>query len=197
MRIRFISALFVAAISLTGSAQTQAESRSQGKELLARDINGYELGMTVEQVTALAHKPLTPLGGGYFKLSADGVDYDFEFSILGHLFLVNSVQGLGYFIPDAAFSRSLTDKLSKKFGTPQGNQLPEGPVQWGWRENVRDHPNDPPYSRPTVELSALLLGGYGQPITLHMHLIDFRIMRRDIETANAKPRSKAETKTKF
>ena len=52
-------------------------------------------------------------------------------------------------------------------------------------------------NRFTVSLSAMLMGGSGQPISLNMKLMDFRIMRSDLARANAGPRSRTEESTKF
>ncbi len=52
-------------------------------------------------------------------------------------------------------------------------------------------------NRGTESLSAMLDGGYGQPVSLEMKLMDFRIMRRDLDKANAGPKSRAEQGAKF
>ena len=96
----------------SGHAQTKP------RELLAQDINGYALDMTVAQIQAVAGKPLEPLGGNEYKVTANGIGYDFGFSVLGHLFRIDSDQELGHFIPDKIYAKSLTDKMSAKFGPP-------------------------------------------------------------------------------
>lgn len=192
MWLLLVSALFIGTVTM---AQTNATHHVEDG-LLAHDINGYTLDMTVEQAKAISNEPMQSLGHGHFQVKTSDVDYDLNFSILGHLYLIESVQDLGIFTPDATYARTLTEKLTRKFGKPQNNMLPDGPVQWGWSQDFIKA-GTPPYSLPTVELSALLLGGYGQPITLHMHLIDFRIERRDLAKANSTPRSKAEAATKF
>jgi hypothetical protein len=168
----------------------------QRDDLLARNINGYSLDMTVQQVQAVAHESLRSIGAGQYLVTANGIDYDFGFSVLGHLYRIDSKQILGRFIPDEAFARILTKKLSDKFGPPQTNQLPGGPAFWQYVEPYREA-GGPVSNRITVSLSALLLGGSGQPISLNMKLMDFRIMRRDLARANAGPRSNAEDNTRF
>lgn len=164
--------------------------------LQAHDVNGFALDMSVQQVVAVAGRPLTPLGGGQFKVSVNGIDYDFGFSARGHLFRIDSKQQLGRFIPDAQFTAILTEKLSKKYGPPQHNQLPGGPAFWQYLEAYTTTGGQT-LNRETESLSAMLSGGYGVPISLEMKLMDFRIMRRDIAKLNATPRSKAEGDIKF
>lgn len=170
-------------------------SLAQDNGLLAHDINGFSLDMTVEQVVALAHRPLSPLGGGDYKVTVDGIEYGFGFSVLGHLFRIDSKQPLGHFIPDGAFATTLTNKLSKKFGPPQSNQLPRGPAFWSFLEAYTS--NGERLNRETESLSVMLGAGYGEPVSLEMKLMDFRIMRRDIEKLNAAPRSRAQSGVKF
>ncbi len=171
-------------------------SNAQGKGLLAHDINGFALDMTVQEVTTAAHRPLIPLGRGQYQVKVDGVDYDFGFSVLGHLFRIDSKQELGRFIPDGAFGATLTNQLSNKFGPPQTNQLPGGPAFWSFLEEYTDA-NGQKLNRETESLSAMLGGGYGQPVSLEMKLMDFRIVRRDLARANAAPRSRAQGDVKF
>lgn len=170
-------------------------SLAQENGLLAHDINGFSLDMTVEQVTAVAHRPLSSLGGGQYKVTVDGIDYDFGFSVLGHLFRIDSKQPLGHFIPDGAFAMTLTNKLSKKFGPPQSNQLPIDPAFWIFLEPYTT--NGERLNRETESLSVMLGAGYGEPVSLEMKLMDFRIMRRDIDKLNAAPRSHAQSGIKF
>lgn len=165
-------------------------------DLLAHDINGFALDMTLEQVREVAHRPLELIGGDQAKVTVDGIKYDFGFSSLGHLFRIDSDQNLGYFITDQIYANTLTKKMTAKFGPAKNNGLPNAPLTWGYVEPFRD-PNGSIMTRDTLSLSALLMGGYGQPITLHLKLMDFRILRRDLAKVNAVPRSRAEDNTKF
>jgi hypothetical protein len=163
---------------------------------LAHDINGFKLGMTIKEVQAVAHQPLRSLGGGQYEATVTDVNYNFGFSILGHLYRIDSQQNLSRFIPDGAFARTLTEKLSAKYGPPQSNQLPGGPAFWQFVESYQE-PNGPMINQITLSLSAMLLAGWNQPVSLNLKLMDFRIERRDLTQANAGPRSRAEDRTKF
>ena len=182
--------------ALFGQDTCYGPRKSANRELLARDINGYALDMTIQQVERAANQRLISLGGGQYKLSADGIEYDLGFSVLGHLFRIDSEQNLGYFVPDEPYTHALTSKLTAKFGAPQSNQLPGGPMTWEFLETYREG-DGPAVNRTTVSLSALLMDDGGEPTTLHLKLMDFRIARRDLAIANVVPRSRAEQKTKF
>jgi hypothetical protein len=60
------------------------------------------------------------------------------FSVLGHLYRIDSEQNLGNFIPDQAYASSLVKKMSAKFGPPNSNQLPDGPLMWGFSERIEE-----------------------------------------------------------
>jgi hypothetical protein len=164
--------------------------------LAAQDINGVQIGMTVREVAALAGGRMESLGRGQFQTSINGVQYDLGFTPLGHLYRIDSTQPLGRFVPDRAFGLNLTERLARKFGPPTSNQLPGGPAFWVYNE---------PYvstqgavlGRPTANLSAMLGGGYGQPVSLIMKLVDFRVLRHDQEAMNAKPETEAGAALKF
>jgi hypothetical protein len=166
------------------------------QQLAAHDINGFALGMSLKEVQEHAGHALQSLGRGDFSATVEGIDYDFGFSILGHLYRIDSKQPLGQFIPDAAFGRSLTEKLVAKYGQPHQNQLPDGPAFWEFLEPYQIGPGMTA-NRTTLSLSAMLMSGYNQAVTLNMKLMDFRIMRHDLAIANSGPRSKAEHATKF
>lgn len=165
-------------------------------DLLAHDINGFALDITLEQVREIAHQPLELIGQDQAKVTVDGIKYDFGFSSLGRLFRIDSDQNLGYFIPDQTYANTLATKMTAKFGPAKYNGLPNAPLAWGYVEPYRK-PDGSIMTGDALSLSALLTGGYGQPITLHLKLMDFRIMRRDLAKFNALPRSRAEDNTKF
>jgi hypothetical protein len=169
---------------------------TQSHDLSAHDINGFTLGMSLKEVQEHAGHTLQSLGGGDFAVSVEGVEYDFGFSVLGHLYRIDSKQPLGRFIPDAAFGKTLTEKLAAKYGPSQQNQLPDGPASWEFLEQYQIAPGMPS-SRTALRLSAMLMSGYNQPVSLSLKMIDFRIMRRDVATANSDPRSRAESATRF
>jgi hypothetical protein len=153
---------------------------AQNNGLLAHDLNGFALDMTVAQIEALANKPLVPLDGGRYQADVDGIDYIFGFSALKHLYRIDSKQQLGNFVPNAAFADVLTGRLEKKFGPPQVNQLPAGPAFWRYTEDYADS-NGHTASRETESLFVLLSGGKGEPVSVEMQLTDLRIQRRDQE----------------
>ncbi len=197
MRLIIASALLAITVSTACmSAQMRTANSAQAGTLLAHDINGYSLDMTLAQVEAVAKGPLESIGGGQYKMKVNVIDYDFGFSVLGHLFRIDSDQDLGNFIPDRSFAKTLTERMAKKYGLSPDGQPDEGPIGWAYTEK---HAGS--YGTvnvlPTVELSAYWDGGDGQPVMLHIHLIDFRIMRRDIDKANVAPEANAEHSAKF
>jgi hypothetical protein len=164
--------------------------------LLARDIDGIQLDMTVQEVAALMPNGLEPLGRGQFRAKGAGVEYDFGFSALGHLFRIDSSRTLGRFIPDRSFGDTLKGKLTSKFGKPQADGLPVGPAFWEFAEFYTDA-RGLQFSRDTESLSAVLGGGFDEPIKLNMKLMDFRILRRDLTILNAAPETEASGRIQF
>jgi hypothetical protein len=164
-------------IASAGAVQAQEDG------LLAHDINGFALDMTVEQVTSLANAPLVPAGGGQYKAKVDGINYNFGFSAQGHLFRVDSRQELGPFTPDANFANALTERLASKFGPPQANQLPDGPAFWKFQEAYTDAKGQQ-LNRETESLLVMLTGKKGVSLAVEMMLMDLRIQRRDAGKAN-------------
>jgi hypothetical protein len=77
-----------------GPRHTSGSIPSTRHDLLVHDINGFALDMTVEQVKAVANRPLHPIGGGQAKSNSDGIEYDLGFSVLGHLYRIDSEQTL-------------------------------------------------------------------------------------------------------
>ena len=163
-------------------------------DLKAHDINGYALDMTVDQVQQVAKQSLENKGQGQYKLTIDGINYDFEFTVLGHLWRIESNQVLGRFIPDHDFAQVMSKKLSDKYGSTTAS-LTHGPMNWNFEETYFDGALR--LERVALSLDVLLTGGYGEPIGLDMTLMDARIERRDIAKANADPKSKAESSVKF
>jgi hypothetical protein len=152
--------------------------------------------MSVKEVQEHAGHPLQSLGGGDFAVSVEGIDYGFGFSILGHLYRIDAKQPLGRFIPDATFGKRLTEKLAAKYGPPRENQLPNGPASWEFLEPYQIGPGLTA-NLTALSLSAMLMSGYNQPVSLNLKLMDFRIIRRDRAIANSNPESRAERATRF
>jgi len=164
--------------------------------LRAHDINGIRLDMTVQQVSELVPNGLTPLGGGQFNADIGMTSYNFEFSPLGHLFIINSSQQLTSFAPDREFGFALTKKLETKYGPPDSNQLPGGPASWGYLEYYTTN-QGMRLARETESLSVMLMDHYQKPVTLEMKLMDFRILRRDEDALNRAPKSEAQSLVQF
>lgn len=164
--------------------------------LAARDVNGISLGMTVADVAARLSTDLKPLGEGQFAAQAGNQTYDFGFSALGHLYRIDSHLDLGRFIPDRSFELSLAHQLAEKYGTPETGDVPSGVLWWTFAERYQLN-NGTVVTRETESLSASLGGGFGQPVTLDIKLMDFRIMRRDIEDLNRKPEMAAQARVQF
>ena len=152
---------------------------AQNNGLLAHDLNGFALDMTVAQVEAAANKPLVSLGGNQYQTNVEGIDYIFGFTALKHLYRIDSKQQLGSFDPDSAFAEMLTSRLEKKFGPPQLNQLPTGPAFWNFKENYADGSGHKA-SRETESLLVVLdSSGADKMVSVKMQLTDLRIQRRD------------------
>ena len=164
--------------------------------LLARDINGLQLDMTVKEVEALPHDKWEDLGGGQVKATIAGVRYDLEFTPLGHLFRISSSQQLGRFAPDRAFGLDVARRLAAKYGPPHFNWLPTGTADWDYAEPYITI-NGAKLNRGTESLNVMIGGGFGAPVSLQMKLMDFRLLRRDTELLNAQPEAKAQSAVKF
>jgi hypothetical protein len=163
-------------------ATTAAPAQQAG--LLAHDLSGFALDMTVDQVASVANRALTTLAPGHYKVSIDTVDYDFGFSSEGHLYRVRSRQHFGQFTADSAFAAALTDRLSKKFGPPQSNQLPTGPATWVFQEFYQGVKGQK-LSRETESLTVQIAGGNGAFPSVEMQLTAPKIQRRDAPTPSA------------
>jgi hypothetical protein len=155
--------------------------------LLAHDLSGFALDMTVSQVAAVAGKPLTAFGAGHYQVTIDTIDYDFGFSAQGHLYRIDSLQQMGIFVPDSVFASTLIARLMQKFGPPQTNQLPSGPAIWMYQETYTG-PKGEKLSRETESLTVLLAGEKGQPVSVEIQLIAPRIQRRDAERPPVPPK---------
>lgn len=185
-RYPFLAPFLALALTLFLAANA-ANAPTQQTSLLAHDLSGFALDMTVDQVASLANSALSTRGVGHYKVTIDTIDYDFGFSALGHLYRIDSRQHLGPFTPDTAFAATLTDRLSKKFGPPQSNQLPTGPATWKFLESYPG-PKGEKLSRESESLTVLVAGRNGGPLAVEMQLIAPRIQRRDAGKPPASPR---------
>jgi hypothetical protein len=164
-----------------------ATATAQPTGLLAHDLSGFTLDMTVDQVASLANRALNTRGPGHYQVTIDNIDYDFGFSAKGHLYRIDSRQHFGPVTLDSAFAATLTDRLSKKFGPPQSNQLPTGPAVWMFQEPYTGA-NGEKQTRESESLVVLVAGGNGAPFSVEMQLIAPRIQRRDTENPPAPPK---------
>lgn len=111
----------VVAILLTGclpffttfAAQAAPKVKSA---TLARDVNGFQLGMTVAEARSLA--PLTFIGGDQFEATRNGFTYNFGVTPKGRIYRVQSTQQLGAFASDRQFIATLGRRLAAKYGEP-------------------------------------------------------------------------------
>lgn len=101
----------------------------------ARDIGGYELGMTIGEVRS--RMTLSHIAGETFAGTDGGISYEIGFTPQGRIFRIHSVQKLGVFSPDASFAQTLSDKLEAKDGPPQNNELLGGTMRWEIIEPVQ------------------------------------------------------------
>lgn len=126
------------ALLLAGQLQSSAQvptAPTPVSATKARDIGGYELGMAIGEVRrrmTLAH-----IAGETFAGTDSDISYEFGFSPRGRIFRIHSVQKLGAFHPDASFARTLSNKLTAKYGAPISNALPGGPISWETIETVQ------------------------------------------------------------
>jgi hypothetical protein len=162
----------------------------------ARDVNGIQLDMTPQQVTALAPNGLDSLGRGQYTATISGISYDFGFTPLGHLFRIDSHEPLGYFAADRNFGLSLSNKLAAKYGAPETNQLPDGPAFWDFAMPYTEN-NGTRHMVGTESLSAVLTVTNKGPVSLDMKLMDFRILRRDNALLNSAPEREAQSRVHF
>lgn len=189
---------YLAAFAITLSVTSPASANTVcpiSNCLAAHDINGIALGMTIQQVNKFFDGNLTDIGGGQFEGNKDGVNYDFDFTVLGRLYRIDSSQELGMFEPTSATAKTLTDKLTAKYGAPEFNQLPGGPASWDYIESVSGSAT--PYNRFTETLSASFVEHYQAPTTLDLKLTDFRILRQDAARRNEKPARDASSQMRF
>lgn len=173
---------------MPAGAQTQPPPRSA---TLARDVNGFRLGMTVAEARSLA--PLTFIGGDQFEAVTDEFEYNFGVTPRGRIYRVQSTQRLGHFAIDQQFIATLSRQLSEKYGKPtiqSGDNF-----RWNLVEPVTDATGQAvPFT--TMWMTAHV-GGSGNEQTLEITIIDFRILWTDEAAVNREPREAAEKRVQF
>lgn len=171
---------------LSGAANVPAEGgqpiRSATK---ARDIGGFALGMPVRDAAKLS--ALEGIGNGQYQTTKDGIEYDFSVTPLGRIYRIDSEQVVGRFAIDDIFLRALAAKLTAKYGQPT-NATSET-FQWSLIEPVKHTGGDPlPFE---TNWASAYVGGDADGVTVHIKLIDFRILWQDEAKLNRAPRDKA------
>lgn len=184
------------ALLLAGQLQSSAQvptAPTPVSATKARDIGGYELGMAIGEVRrrmTLAH-----IAGETFAGTDSDISYEFGFSPRGRIFRIHSVQKLGAFHPDASFARTLSNKLTAKYGAPISNALPGGPISWETIETVQ-YPSGQKLPYRTMWMNAVLSDADGET-TLDITVLDFRILWADQAADNSAPRQTAKERIRF
>ncbi len=183
-----IAACILAVCGVPVGAQTQPMARSA---TLARDVNGFRLGMTVAEARALA--PMTFIGGDQFEAATDGFTYNFGVTPKGRIYRVQSTQQLNRFAEDRQFITTLGRRLAEKYGKPTSQS---GDVfNWALTEPVTNNLGQTlPFT--TMWMTAYV-GGSGDEPTLEITMIDFRILWADQAAVNRNPRETAEKRIQF
>lgn len=188
--MRRIAVVIAAALmTVAGTAQaggTGEQSASPMRSATkARDIGGFTLGMKIRDAAQLA--PMKSIGNGGYQTVKDGIRYDFEVTRLGRIFRVDSEQDLGCFAIDTTFLHSLTAKLTAKYG-PAHRSSSES-FEWSLVEPVK-RADDQTLPFRTNWASAYVEGG-PEGVTVHVKLLDFRIMWQDEDKLNRAPNETA------
>jgi hypothetical protein len=128
-----------------------------------------------------------------YQTTKDGIEYDLGLTRLGHVYRMTSTQRLGNFDVDDTFLRSLTAKLTAKYGPPVERT---GTIyRWSLIEPVKRTGG----ARLPFETNRAYASVDSGPdgVTLEISMIDYRIMWRDEAEANRTPRSEASRKLAF
>lgn len=181
-------ALFAGALPALANGQGEPVVRSA---TVARDINGFHLGMPIAEARKLAD--LEYIGGDQFEATAEGFQYNFGVTPAGRIYRIQSSQSLGRFSVDRTFVQSLRQKLSAKYGPPISDYADV--FSWEIIENVTmPDGNKEPFR--TMWMTAMI-SGQETNRTLDITLIDFRILWADQASVNRTPRAEAEDRIAF
>jgi hypothetical protein len=166
-------------------AQARQQTAAPRYATKSRDIGGFTLGMSIREATKLA--PVEALGNDDFQALRDGISYDFGVTPKGRVYRISSSQPLGHFSIDRTFLDDLATKLVAKYGMPSGRTT--STFDWDLVETVqRDDGQALPFK--TMWASAYIDDG-ASGVTVHMKMIDFRILWADQDALNRKPREHA------
>ncbi len=190
VRIILVSASLVTAAGICSPALSQ--ERSKASATLARDINGFELGMHLRE--ANRRSTIRLVGGSQFETRLDGIAYYFEVTPAGRIYRISSSQPLGRFGADAKFLAALRTRLEAKYGPAELGAV--DPFSWELIEPVR-HLNGFVLPFRTMWFSVQLTGAPPDEVGLDMTMIDFRLLWADEADQNQSPREQAERAVRF
>ena len=167
-------------------AQPRIESAT-----LARDVNGFELGMTLAEARDRA--TLSYIGGDQFEATSQDIAYNFGVTPKGRIYRVQSSQPLGQFAIDRSFLDNLGRKLAAKYGAPH---LVSGETfYWKLTERITQQSGE---ELPFVTMwMSVYVGGSSEGRTLEMTILDFRILWADQAQANKGPSKAAADQLRF
>ena len=179
---------------LIGAEQQQpAAPKLVRSATLARDVNGFALGMTIANLRK--RMALTHVDGEVFTGKLDSVNYEFGITPLGRVYRIQSSQPLGRFNLDRTFTLGLSAKLERKYGPAESNQLPEGPMSWSLIEKVT-HSDGTILPFTTMTVDADVSDDRGMQ-SLQIRMQDYRILWADTQRLNKQPRDEADGKLSF
>jgi hypothetical protein len=195
MTMRLTKFIFIVATACSiavSASEPMAPIKAGASATKARDINGFALGMSIEE--AEKRVTVTFSQGELVQSSLNGVQYDFGVCPSGQIYRIESRQQLGDFIVDKPFTDRLNAQLIEKYGTVATGS-PDN-LHWALIEPVR-------YSDGEVRLfktnwfSVMVSGGVYSPVSLDMKMLDFRICWEGKEASNRQPRDEASDKIIF
>jgi hypothetical protein len=188
----------VLAILLAASVATSAQAGNPiapvhpgASATKARDIQGFALGMPIRE--AMKRFTVTYTQDNQIQGKFGDIELTFEVCPSGAIYFIESKQPLGHFIVDKTFLDSVAAKLFAKYGP--GHGTPDN-LWWGLTEPVR-YTTGEQRLFTTNRMSALVTDYYGEPVSLDLKMLDFRICWAEYEKANRKPRDKATEAVKF
>lgn len=187
-----LASLLVGLFAISGEHSAIAkESNEIRSATVARDVNGFQLGMSVAEARSIS--ALEYIGGDQLTTNLDSIRYNFGVTPSGRIYRVQSTQAIGDFEIDRAFISSVRKGLTDKYGEP----TTESGANWSWEivESIADR-NGRPFNFRTNWMSAYV-GSSGMEKTLEITMIDFRILWADQAKVNDDPRNSAGERLKF
>lgn len=185
--MRLFSLSVLMALSLSTIAVARDKPRQVSSATSARDVNGISLGMHIDEARQIA--PLSHVAGETFAGRSNGIAFEVGLTPLGRIFRVQSEQSLGRFQIDRRFVESLSLRLLKKYGQPEDNGLPIGPMIWNLVENVQHA--DGSWRPFNVMWASATLSTGNDANMLSIKLLDFRVLWTDEKRLNEVPRNGA------